>query len=344
MITPIGKANFKIDQNKLVTARNYLLNKKRTPEEEMELLFISMFVYNLPGLNYKKLSNEEFAEIYKNDLHTLCYDYYDYLDAIFTFYEASEEECLTQTAYEMIIDNYEQVFTSVHDFYKSLDKRWFDIFNTIYKERHSTVALSNKRSCSILFPNTKLWVANIEVDGSIEDYVNVVHEYAHGIDDIIANRVRTYSPENIFLELFPLVCQILYLKNNSDIQYQGEIYKCLTNLRLSMLSEAEVIKAKYNLINAFPNVTSTRNLSRLIKRHMNQVISKQDLNLLFSNSLVDSISYTYPYIIALELVNIYQNDPDLFKYDMNYILNSKDHPQYVIKKLNIIPNSIIKMD
>lgn len=342
MITTNDKNNFKIDKKLLKEASDRLIHKNRNVLEEKELLYLSLFINDLEIPSSIMSTSDNFRTIYKNDFSILYDQYYDYLNDIFEFYKLFSEEEINMENYEHIVNNYEEVFTSVHDFYYSLDKDWFSYFNELYKKRHSTIELSNNRSFSVLFPCSKLWVANIEAKGTIEDYVNTVHEYAHGIDDVIANRVRTYSPQNIFIELFPTVCQMIYLENNRDIRNQIEVNKYLTNFRAQQISTAEEIKVKYNLISTFPNVTNARNLSRLIKRNLGEVISKEYLYLMFKNSIVESICYVYPFIIALELLDLYKTDRDLFKYKMNYIFTSKEHPLEMVKKLNITPNNINK--
>ena len=344
MIIVNDRDKFKIDKELLIEASNTLKKKSHSTQEEKELLYLSLFINDMEIPSTIPSSNENFRITYKNDFNILYDQYFDYINAIFDFYLLYGDEEINVENYESIVTSYESVFQSVHDFYYSLDKDWFAIFNKLYKDRHSTVELSSNRSLSILFPCSKLWIANIEAKGTIEDYVNTVHEYAHGIDDAIANRVRSYSPQNIFIELFPTVCQMIYLENNSDIRNQIEINKYLNNFQAQQIASSEEIKVRFNLVSAFPNVTNARNLSRLIKKYWEKTIPKEYLSLMYSNSLVESICYAYPFIIALELVSLYKQDIDLFKYKMNYILTSKEYPLDVIKKLNIIPNSINKVN
>lgn len=335
MLTTNDKNNFKIDNDLLIDAINNLLTKKRTQSEEKELFFLSLFIEEIEIPSSFSSLKDNFRLVYKNDFNVLYDQYFDYLQDIFAFYDMYGDLEEQVRSYECIVKSYEEVFSSVHDFYYSLDKNWFKIFNELYKLRHQTISLSNSRSFSVLFPESSLWIANIETKQTIEDYVNTVHEYAHGISDILDNRVRTYSPQNIFIELFPMVCQIIYLQNNADIRNQIEVNKYLTNLQSIQLSEMEEIKVRFNLITSFPNVTSSRNLSRLIKKNLGEVISKEYLNQMFSSSVAENICYTYPYIIALELASLYKTDLDLFKYKMNYILSSKEPPLEIVKKLNI---------
>lgn len=339
MITTNDKNNFSIDKDLLVRASNNLAKKKRTVAEEKELLYLTFFLNNMNIPASVLPTSDNFRSVYKNDFIVLYDQYFDYLKDIFDFYQLFGDEEIKLKNYEGIVNSYEEVFASVHDFYYSLDKDWFAYFNKLYKERHSTVELSSDRSFSVLFPCSSLWVANIEAKGTIEDYVNVVHEYAHGIDDQITNRVRTYSPQNIFIELFPTICQMIYLENNSDIRNQIEVNKYLTNMQANHISEAEEIKVRFNLVSLFPKVSNARNLSRLIKRNLGEVISKEYLSLMFRNSVAENICYVYPFIIAREFIDLYKKDQDLFKYKMNYVLTSKEHPLEIVRKLNITPNN-----
>lgn len=340
MYTSKDHTNYKIDIDRLKDAREVLRQKKRTPEQDRELLFLNNFIDNEDLVNSIILAKTDFQKSYRVDYQLLFNEYFDYLKYVFEFYEKSGDD-LEFKPYEVIVDSYEEVFTAVHDFFKDLDSEWFKLFNNIYKDRFSSVVFSDSRSYSLLFPESNIWIANINSTGTIEDYVNTTHEFAHGIADQICGRVKSYSPNNVLLEMFPIMCQLLFLYTNKKFRNQIEVNNCMTNYLKIMLDYAEEVKFKYNIAHHFNNVSNARNLSRLIKKTWGVNMTKQDVLSSYNHTVAENICYVFPYLVAMDLINLYSQDKDLFKYKVNKILSSNDHPLELINKLSIVPNRML---
>lgn len=332
-------SNYKWDLELLKKAYNNLFFKSdRTTEEENELRFLGSILDNsasLEGMSYVDdiLFKDAFLEEYK----TLMDSYGSYMNYIFDFYNNADTN-IEKEKFEGFCFNEEEIFTSIHDFYYKLDKNWFYYFNKIYINREHNISFDKPRSFSHYFPISNIWIANIGRTSTICDFVDGVHEYAHGVADQISNKIKVYSPDNILIEVFPIVCQLIYLYKNDLKGMQNEVSKYISNYHASMIDFAEEIQVKYNIASTFFHVKNPRNLSRLIKKKWNLTLKKEDIENLYSAPIEENISYVFPFLIAVELLEIYTIDPDLFKYTMNEIMSNDEKPLDLLEKLDIEPN------
>lgn len=344
MLATKNTHSYEWDLQKLRKAKVILFNKKdKTKEEIDELTYLDRFLSN-SNLTFSNntISDKEFSRLYHEDFINLFFNYYSYLSYIFEFYDFNTNNEIQEQYYEKIGFTEDDILSTVHDFYSGLDKEWFKFFNKIYKERTGLVKFDATRPYSIYFPVSDIWYANLTNTGNISDLVNATHEFGHGIADQIVGVTKGYSAQNIFIELFPMLCQMIFLHENDDLALQSEIAKYISNYHKLMIDYAEEIKFKYVIANKIPSVSNARNLSRLIKRNLHQSLSKQELINVYSNDIEDVISYVFPFIVCLELLEVYRNDKDLFKYKVNKILTSNDEPLKVLEKLNIEPNKVLR--
>lgn len=337
--------NFKYEWNYNTLKRVYfqLKFKQRTEEEQKEYLLLEALLSDgsvLEGMTF--VDGVDFSTAFKLETKTLLEDYYDYLSSIFEFYDNSDDT-LTKVVYEKLDVTDEELLQTAHDFFKNLDPEWYQLFLNLYKQRKGTVRFSELRSFSSYFPSNGLWLANITRNNTIQDYVNTIHEFAHGIADQMVSDLRTYSPDNILLELFPIVCQMIFLYTYDENKLQNEITKYINNYLKIMIDYSEEIKMKFNIASTFVNVSNARNLSRLIKRKWNICIGKDELTEIYSNPVEELFAYVFPFLVAIELLEIYSEDKDKFKEIMNKMITSKLKPLDLLNELHIEPNKSLKL-
>lgn len=339
---PTDISKYHINIKRLKNARDMLLKKDLTPELIKEIEFLTAYIKDTDLVKHVTFKdNKSFERAYKSDFTLMFDNYFNYLQYIFEFYDLSDSD-FTNEPYTKIVDSYEEVFTSIHDFYKSLDTEWFKLFNNLYKHRFQSIQISNDRSYSLLFPQSNIWIANLKSNLTIEDYLYAAHEYAHGIADQISPTLKSYSPENIFIEVFPILCHLLFLRTCNN-HLVTEANKAIGNYKNLMINYAEETKFKFNIASLFGSqITNSRNASRLIKKTFKESLSRQEINEIYSNPVDNNICYVFPYIIASELISLFYTDEDLFKYKVNTILKSEKNPIDLLEKLNIEPNKILK--
>jgi hypothetical protein len=244
--------------------------------------------------------------------------------------------------YEQLPMTEDDLLDTAHDFFKSLDPEWYQLFMNLYRQRKTTVSFTDCRSFSSYFPSNGLWLANITRKHTIQDYVNTIHEFAHGIADQLTDTIKTYNADNIFIELFPIVIQMVWLYEFNDLGLQHEISKYMNNYLKIMIAYAEEIRMKYNIASTFVNVKNSRNLSRLIKKEWGITISKEELEEIYSNPVEELFSYVFPFLIAIELMEIYTKDKEEFITIMNDIIKTDLKPLELLDKYNLTPNKSLK--
>lgn len=333
------KSEYKWNNEILKDAYNKLFFKQdRTTDEENELCFIGSILdcsASLEGISF--VDDIDFSDAFDEEAKTLINDYALYLNYIFDFYDNADPD-IEQEKFEGFIFNEEDILTSIHDFYYNLDKKWFGYFNKIFMERKNNLSFDKPRSFSHYFPKSDIWIANISRTYSICDYVDGVHEYAHGIADQINGNIKVYSPKNILIEVFPIVCQLIYLYKNDLKGMQSEVSKYINNYYATMICYAEEIKTKYNIASTFFHVKNPRNLSRLIKKTWSLNLKKEDIISLYSTPIEENINYVFPFLVAVELLELYTLDSELFKYSVNKIITSDKEPLPLLDDLYIEPN------
>lgn len=333
------ESKYKWNKDTLKEAYNKLFFKEdRTEEEENELHFLECILDNsvtLDGMSF--VDDIEFAEAFDEEAKTLMSDYTQYLSFIFDFYDNADPD-IEQEKFEGFLFSEDDILASVHDFYYKLDKTWFNYFINIFKDRKDNLSFDKSRSFSHYFPKSDIWLANINRTYSIGDYVDGVHEYAHGIADQITGKIKVYSPNNILIEVFPIVCQLIYLYKNDLRGMQPEVSKYINNYYATMINYAEEIKTKYNIAATFFHVKNPRNLSRLIKKAWNLSLKKEDIVSLYATPIEENINYVFPFLVAVELLELYTLDPELFKYTANKIITSDKDPLSLLDDLYIEPN------
>ena len=341
-MTSRNNSKYTWNLEKLCKIYTDLENKIRTPEEEKELTLLGTLIgveRENSGLIFN--DNTSFSTAFHEEFVSLFNEYYQYLPYIFEYYDLADLD-IEKQVFTFLPYTEDEILGSVHDFYLGLDKDWFKYFNKIYKDRKDNISFETIRSFSAYFPSSDFWLANVARSNTIEDFVDCTHEYAHGIADQIAPGIKTYSAENILIELFPIVCQLLFLHKNNISGLQMEITKYINNYFKVMNDFAEEVRVKYNIAESFCSIKNARCLSRLMKKTWGINMRKEELEALYESPIELNINYIFPFIIALELIDQFNNDEDLFKYNMNQILRSTDEPLVTLKKLNINPNATFK--
>lgn len=334
--------NYNWNYNTLKRIYFQLKFKERTEDEQREYLFLETILANghvIEGISF--VDDSSFQDKFKYETKTLMVDYYDYLAPIFEFYDNTDDEIETMT-YEYIDVSEEELIEAANKFFKSLDENWYQLFLNLYNNRNGTVSFTNARSFSTYFPSNNMWLANITRNNTIQDYVNTIHEFAHGIADQMVPQIKTYSSDNIFIELFPIVLQMIWLYECDEHGLQLEINKYMNNYLKIMSSYAEEIRMKYNIASSFVDVNTPRNLCRLIRRTWGINISKEEVSQTYNNPVEELFNYVFPFLCAIELVDLYRKDKDKFIHTMNRILVSDLKPLEILEKFDIEPNKNLK--
>ena len=229
----------------------------------------------------------------------------------------------------------------VHDFYHSLDKDFAKCFNRIYKERHNNLRLTNRNNVGfnrnyMTYLNTINYAyINISLTQTIDDFINIIHEYAHTIADQMHYRSR-YG-KYPFIELLPLLLQELgydeLLRCFEDIE--ADVVKSDACTTKTVLKYAKELLVQSDYLNIVNEGTERKQFVNSLAEYTNNTKSKTEKML--NITIQEKLSYVIPFILMIELYSMFYEDEEKCLYITKKILTMDEVDDYVeyLKTLGI---------
>ncbi len=236
--------------------------------------------------------------------------YMDYYTAIQRFYiDSAFIKIFPRITYDRL-DNSIQILTEfLSDFYNKIGGVWAKYFNDTFRHRKDNLAFGKERSWSIFAPSIDYCYIYSGNDGSIMDYFNLVHEYAHAVSDRMNGLPRCYE-NNILLETIPLTFELIAADEIVDF-FEG--------------LDEEVIK--YNIVNCATIILSARRVVKFTnyighaKKILPFIPTMLDMMFYTKSSLkcakkilqeahIERLIYTLSFLVAIELYYFYKSDPE----------------------------------
>lgn len=221
----------------------------------------------------------------------------------------------------------DEILELTEKFYANLDEKWYHLFQKIFKERKLNVNFSESVPSCIYVPYLNYFYINLRKTGTIEEIIEPTHEYAHAISTLInPNNEKSYYKSilievpSIFLEL--IACQ--KFKGISGNPQEYNIYQ--KNLYDTVGALSEDIDIDFKALNGTdsPCIGLPQRLCNIESDQIN---------------LKNKITYSISYLVAIELLYIYYDDPKEAFNILNKIIdmNDEDHLQEKLAGLDIIP-------
>lgn len=268
-----------------------------------------------------------FYNLLKEDINSICL-YYDFLSDIEEFAKLG---IFVHSRDIKPIDEFDNITPSlimsfIHDFFNSLDKEFAGEFNKIFRERNYNTRFTKTRSFSCYIPTLKYSYLNIAKNNTIDDFLNSVHEYSHGIADRIYYRGDySFYP---FIELLPMFMELIasdyLIEHYLDFEY---------NVGMALLAECKKILgyAKELSIESayFANREDISSKSKVIKQiSASTGKTKKYVENMFKTPAIEKFTYTIPYMTIIELYYLYKLDPEYALYLIKIILKMEDVENY----------------
>ena len=229
----------------------------------------------------------------------------------------------------------------VHDFYNSTDKDFARYFNKIYKERRNNLRLTNRnitgynRNYMTYLNAINYAYVNISLTHTIDDFINIIHEYAHTIADQMHYRPR-YG-KYPFIELLPLLMQ--------EIGYD-EVLRCFENVEAdvmksdacttkTVLKYAKELLVQSDYLSIVNEGTERKHFVNSLAEYTNNTRSKTEKML--NVTIQEKLSYVIPFILMIELYDMFYEDEEKCLYITKKILTMDEVEDYVeyLKTLGI---------
>lgn len=221
----------------------------------------------------------------------------------------------------------------VHDFYNSLDREFARHFNKVFKERHNNLRMTsnnqegyNRNYMTWIYTLNYAYI-NINRTDTIEDFTNLVHEYAHTIADQM--RYRPRYGKYPFIELLPLLME--------EIAYD-EIIRCFDGLELEVF-KADAYETKTVLKYAYEialqeDYLTTENPTLERKQFINSMAqftnnTKAKTEKILNITLQEKISYVIPFLVMIELYDMHYKDRDKCMYVLKNLITMDETNNYI---------------
>ena len=267
--------------------------------------------------------------------------YFDFLDDIEDFAKNNADK-LAATSLPKItsIANLTPslILDFLRDFFYDFDEDFGKIFDRVYKERFNNLMFSDDRSISFHIPSLKYTYINITKDDSADDFINAVHEYTHAIVDYICYR----EPEESypFCELVSMFMELIAADYLMDcfLNMDDDVNTLRIAQAKNLVIYAENISIERNYFFTHDDVEDKKKFVTDI--HALTGKSKGYIKRLLDKTAMEKLSYTIPYLTAIELYYLYQEDKeycvDLIKYLM--VVNNKENYNLDLNDNGVILN------
>ena len=195
-----------------------------------------------------------------------------------------------------------------HDFYNSLDPSIAKHFNRMFKDRKENVRFSKTPSYNVYLPTLDTGYINLERNNTISDFVYLIHEYAHMIQDRIKFRDSYLNyPLN---EMLPLLMEMLALDfiedSFEDFEEDAKTIK-IARMKTNLKFASDILK-EYQYIHTIDINRRTRNMIADIATTTN--LSKKESYKLLSITAEEKLAYVIPTMLDIELYYLYYFDRD----------------------------------
>ena len=224
-----------------------------------------------------------------------------------------------------------------HDFYNSLDQDIAKHFNKLFKDRRENLKFTDKPSESYFLPSFGTGYINLQRDYTISDFIFLIHEYAHLIQDRI--KYRDSFLNYPFNEMLPILMEMLALdfieESFEDFEEDAKTIK-ISRMKTNLKYASEILK-EYQYIHAVDTTKRTRDMIADIATSTN--LSKRDAYKLINMSAEQKLTYLIPTILDIELYYLFYFDRDRC-IDLIYKLIDVDNIDYrkYIKDSGIVLN------
>ena len=224
-----------------------------------------------------------------------------------------------------------------HDFFNSIDNGLAKHFNRVFKDRKDNLKFSKSPSFSVYLPTLETGYINLERNNTICDFIYLIHEYAHLVQDKI--KYRDSYLNYPFNEMLPLLMEMLALdyieESFQDFEEDSKTVK-IARMKTNLKYASDILK-EYKYITNVDTMKRTRNMVADIATTTN--LSKREAYDLLNISAEEKLAYVIPTILDIELYYLYYFDKERC-IDLIYRLINVDDVNYrkYIKDSGIVLN------
>ena len=168
---------------------------------------------------------------------------------------------------------------------------------------------------------------NIHKTDTIEDFTNLVHEYAHTIADQM--RYRPRYGKYPFIELLPLLMEEIAL---------DEIIRCFDGLEQEVFKadafETKIVLKYAKETSLQENYLTTENTNLERKQFINNMAhftnnTKAKTEKILNTTIQEKVSYIIPFLVMIELYDMHYSDRERCMYILKELINMNETDDYI---------------
>ena len=265
--------------------------------------------------------------------------YYDFLDDIKEFSVNNADKFKDLKPFE--VDHIANLtpsllFSFLKDFFYDFDKEFGEIYESIHKERQHNLMFSEDRSISYYVPALEYSYINITKNDTVDDFLNAVHEYTHAIIDRLYFRLS--EEEYPFTELVSIFMEMI------AADYIKEAYLGMDeDINTSQLSGAKKITVYAENISIQHNYFLAKEETNTRKEFVQDITKMSGktnsyIKRLLSKTAMEKLTYTIPYLTAIELYYLYKSDKERCVELIKYLIYVSYRENY---NVDLVDNGII---
>lgn len=265
--------------------------------------------------------------------------YYDFLDDIKEFSANNADKFKDLKPFE--VDHIANLtpsllFSFLKDFFYDFDKEFGEIYESIHKERQHNLMFSEDRSISYYVPALEYSYINITKNDTVDDFLNAVHEYTHAIVDRLYFRLS--EEEYPFTELVSIFMEMI------AADYIKEAYLGMDeDINTSQLSGAKKITVYAENISIQHNYFLAKEETNTRKEFVQDITKMSGktnsyIKRLLSKTAMEKLTYTIPYLTAIELYYLYKSDKERCVELIKYLIYVSYRENY---NVDLVDNGII---
>lgn len=319
-------------------AKESLLKDGHKMNDSEELRIIT-FLLNNECKIVERDKDGEFAKVYQINNHLFEEEYDEYMDYISTWCNRVHGEC-DDMPYKILDVPYEDIMDKLNSFMEKLDDEWYEIFFELFLNRKDVIRLSRYSTETLYLPHSDLWLANVQRNGTIEDYANIAKVYGEGMAAKLRRNCDRTPDVQVLVQAFAKAIQYLFMAELCDYGIQGEVTKFFDKDYNDNHRRMKSVNEKYIISSLVSKPKSAKQLASLLNGKYGTSYSKEYLEAAYKKTVKRDIQKILTDLILRELIIIYADDKERFIYDMNKIATSEVNPAKTLEKLNIKLNSL----
>lgn len=260
-----------------------------------------------------------------SDFLERCIDQLEFIDDISTKLEEIDENGNFDFLHTGAVVSHTKTLSLVDKFYSEFDDELYQVFSSVYKDRHHNLRFINPEDNKDTKSNgTTLFIDGVKANfisicdiGNVDNYGCCVHEYGHSLQNMINPEVSYSDREDLFMEVASIFPELVAMYENKGKLDETEVAYYLYTTITENLNSAEFLTLHTPLVNAWADhkyVMSNKFFDEIDETYD---IDEECFEKALATTIEDEGVYVLSLIVSLELFHIYKQDKrkalELFK-------------------------------